>query len=492
VPGTTSSVQYSIAVNDQPPPASTVTVAASDANASETGPDPGTFTVSRTGDTTAGLTVHYSLGGTAVNGTDYTSLSGSLTIPAGATSATVTVTPIDDTAVEGDETVILTVSADAAYTVGSPNSATITIADNDQTPPPIPTVTVVATDASGSEGGPGTGTFTISRTSGGSSTLTVNYSLGGTAANGIDYQSLPGSVTIASGATSATVTVTPIDDTAVEGNETVILTVSADAAYTVGSPNSATVTIADNDLSPPPAPTVTVAATDANASEKGPDPGTFTISRSGDAGSALTVNYSLGGTAVNGTDYQPLSGVVTIPVGASAVAVIVRPIDDGTVEGNETVILTLSANVAYIVGSPNTATVTIADNDQSPEPKPVVSLIATDMLASEPGTDTATVTISRSGGTSASLTVHYTVAGTAVNGVDFQSLPGSVTIPAGASSVDVVVRPLDDQLIEVADMVILALSPSDTYSVGVFNTAVITILDDDLLSLGSDPTLTVP
>jgi len=48
--------------------------------------------------------------------------------------------------------VVLTLATDATYLVGSPGSATVTIADNDQ-PPPLPTVTVVASDASASEGG---------------------------------------------------------------------------------------------------------------------------------------------------------------------------------------------------------------------------------------------------------------------------------------------------------------------------------------------------
>src|SRR5438045_66539 len=108
-----------------------------------------------------------------------------------------------------------------------------------------------------------------------------------------------------------------MDDTAVEGNETVILTVSADATYTDGSPNSATVSIADNDQAPPPLPTVTVAATDANASETGPDTGTFTISRTGEIGRASCRECSLGGTAANGTDYESLSGTLSIPAGAA-------------------------------------------------------------------------------------------------------------------------------------------------------------------------------
>jgi hypothetical protein len=109
-----------------------VTLVATDANASETGPNTGTFTISRTGATTAGLTVRYSVTGTAANGTDYASLSGLLTIPAGASSAVVTVTPINDTEKEGNESVILTLSPDAAYTVGSPDPATVRIEPSDQ------------------------------------------------------------------------------------------------------------------------------------------------------------------------------------------------------------------------------------------------------------------------------------------------------------------------------------------------------------------------
>ena len=56
----------------------------------------GLFTVSRTGDTTRALTVNYFVAGTAKSGTDYTALPGSVTIPIGASSANIVVTPIND------------------------------------------------------------------------------------------------------------------------------------------------------------------------------------------------------------------------------------------------------------------------------------------------------------------------------------------------------------------------------------------------------------
>src|SRR5205814_2073087 len=256
-----------------PPQKPTVTVVASDANASEQGPDTGAFTISRAGDTSGALTVNYALGGTAQNGTDYEQVGTSATIAAGASSVTITVTPKDDSEVEGDETVVLTIGAGAAYNVGSPGSATVVIADNDQPSPQKPTVTVVASDANASEEGPDTGKIGRASCRETVDALEVNDTVERKAENGTDYGQVGTSATIAAGASSVTITVTPKDDSEVEGDEPVVLTISRVAAYNVGSPGSATVVIADNDQPPPQKPTVTVVASDANASEEGPDTG---------------------------------------------------------------------------------------------------------------------------------------------------------------------------------------------------------------------------
>lgn len=109
----------------------TVTITATDNTATENPLTTGYFTVTRTGSTTSALTVSYSVSGTATAGSDYNSLSGSVTIPAGSTSATITVTPINDTVVESDETVIVTLNTNSAYNRGSPYSATVTITSDD-------------------------------------------------------------------------------------------------------------------------------------------------------------------------------------------------------------------------------------------------------------------------------------------------------------------------------------------------------------------------
>ena len=172
-PGTTAAVHYAIALAEQPLPI--VTVVDSDGNAAESGANSGSFRIGRSGSTATALTVQYSLSGSAANGADYAALSGSVNIPAGSPSAMVNVDTIDDSLVEGDENVVLTLSSDAAYVIGSPNSARVDIEDNDREPPPTPTVTVVASDANASENGPDAGTFTVSRTGDTISELTVHY-----------------------------------------------------------------------------------------------------------------------------------------------------------------------------------------------------------------------------------------------------------------------------------------------------------------------------
>lgn len=141
-----SLLDFAVRPNDNPQPAlPTVTIAATDANAAEAGQDPAVFTVTRTGDTSAALTVNYTVGGTATSGNDYTALSGSVQIPAGQASATVTVTPIDDSAVESDETITLMIASHAAYTIGDANPGTATLASDDvPAASPLPVLLVIA------------------------------------------------------------------------------------------------------------------------------------------------------------------------------------------------------------------------------------------------------------------------------------------------------------------------------------------------------------
>ncbi|MBI2948148.1 MAG: glycoside hydrolase family 9 protein, partial [Verrucomicrobia bacterium] len=101
-----------------------VSVTASDPRASETGPDAGTFTITRTGSLEQPLTVRFTLADHAARWTDYRSDSGSvpevITIPAGETAVTLTFVPVDDSEYEGPESIRIRISENRNYNVGAP------------------------------------------------------------------------------------------------------------------------------------------------------------------------------------------------------------------------------------------------------------------------------------------------------------------------------------------------------------------------------------
>ena len=74
----------------------------------------------------------------------------------------------------------------------------------------------------------------------------------------------------------------------------------------------------------------------------------------------------MGGSATQGTDYASIGTSVVIPAGSATVAIPINVIDDSVYEGTETVIVTLNSNANYTAGSPNSATVNIADNEAPP------------------------------------------------------------------------------------------------------------------------------
>jgi hypothetical protein len=120
--GSPSAATLNIADNDRP----TVTIAATDASASESG-DTGTFTITRTGPTTASLRVTFVVGGTASNGTDYAAIASPVFIPAGSSTLTLTVAPADDGVAESNENVDITLTPNTSVVVGSPNVARVVI-----------------------------------------------------------------------------------------------------------------------------------------------------------------------------------------------------------------------------------------------------------------------------------------------------------------------------------------------------------------------------
>jgi hypothetical protein len=429
------------------------------------------FTLSRTGETTNDLTVQLYCSGSATLGTEY-SLDPSLptnyvTIPAGSNSITFTFQAIDDTAVTGPATATLTVVDDTnyvtpAYVLAPLAEATITILDNNL--PSESTVNVATITPEISEDGMDNGEFVFTRSSGSTQNdLYVNYSIGGTGNPGTDYTPLAGVVLIPAGQSSATIPLQPLDAHTVASNATVALTIAASGTYSVGNSASATITII-NDA----ATVVTVVPTAEPASTSWP--GVFTVTREGDLADALVVNYNVGGTAIPGTEYVPLSGSVTIPAHATTANVSLAAIDTGVLEPDELVTLTLTNDYNYVVGTPGSATIAITQNE-----KPTVTISAPVATVSAQGDTFGEFVLSRNN-SSGNLTVYLSVSGTAQSGFDYLALNNPVIIPDGSSSVALDVIPFLNSIWEATNTVILNLLTNESYNVGAPETATVYIL----------------
>jgi len=118
-------------------------------------------------------------------------------------------------------------------------------------------------------------------------------------------------------------------------------------------------------------PIVTIAATDADASEAASDTGTFTITRSGGTAGDLTVRLSIGDSATEDDDFSAIATTAVIVDGQTSVTVTLTPVDDDVAESEETVTLAVEPQGAYSIGAASTATVNIADNDGSLFQNPV-------------------------------------------------------------------------------------------------------------------------
>jgi hypothetical protein len=289
----------------------------------------------------------------------------------------VTIDPVADVLVEPDETVIFTVTAGTGYNVASPSMATGTITNDDAE------VTVAVSPASVAEDGATNLVYTFTRTGSTGGPLLVSFSVGGTAvfsepdysqSGAATYTDTSGTVLFGAGNTTAQVTVDPTADGNPEPDETVILTVISGVGYTAGSPSSATGTILNDDT------VVTVTVAPASTSEGGANL-VYTFTRTGSTASAVTVNFSVGGTASFPGDYSqsgaamftPPTATVTIGAGNSSAAVNVTPLADcNSGESPETVQFTVTPGTGYSVGSPSSATGTI--NDVPDTTPPVITL----------------------------------------------------------------------------------------------------------------------
>jgi hypothetical protein len=469
----------------------TITIAATRANASEingTGSGMGLLTLTRAnGILSDVLDVTITVSGTALNGTDYSTIATEVHFSANKNTATIPITALTDAFAEGKETVIVTVvgtSTDEIYQIGSKNAGTVTIADA------ASTITAKATKPKASEvngTSSGMGQFTLTRAGGNLAVAqTVKFNITGTAGSSnfnipsggaIVYNATAGTgtITFAAGKNTAVIPFFPVNDgladTLALSSTLTVVSDASTASYFIGTPAAATVTIADA------APTVSVTAKSALKISNGSVSrlGEFVVLRKGlDLTTTQTVVFELSGSAVDldnftvvnssSVTFDTLSntGTLTLSPGQKSGIVTVNPINQAAANATaDAMIFTLVADggPTYFIDPLLSAA---AGNLTSTYAATVTKAKASEVNGSTSGMGQFTIT-RKGGDLSRPVTVDFTLGGTitgfGVPEINYQILTssnvtfnastgtGTVVFAAGKTSVNIPFNSIDDQTI---------------------------------------------
>jgi hypothetical protein len=403
---------------------------------------------------------------------------------------------------------------------GVPEGGTVTASVTSGSPPPTPRVWRVnyfggdGNDVTLTRVGPATfqfsaatfqadegtaATITVTRT-GGTGDATISYTTAnGTAAAGSDYVPASGTLTFLEGVTERTFSVQTLSDgVAGEGVELFSVVLAAGDNAVLGSPATVGVDVTNADAEG-------AFAFGAERYDVGEAAGlaSFTITRAGGTVGSVDVSYHLFGgpwyvdMATAGEDFTDVSGTVTFADGEALKTVVVPIADDMLAEGIEHITVNFSAVGGAVVGTPNTTTIYIVDDDSSG----VLAFSAEEFAVGEAG-GSLTVTVTRTGMLEGEVGVAYLTFATggvdpvgasfgrATAGADYVETSGVLTFASGQTSATFSIPVVDDVLIEgderfavrlgvpTGGATLASMTASDAFAV---------ITDDDASPPGASP-----
>ena len=292
-----------------------------------------TFTVQSDQRMLESTQISLTIGGDADNGDDYDEIDDTVIIRAGASAATITVPILSDKILEGQEELTVAVAnppgfLEGTYRLGKIPEVAVTINDDFGD---LPVLRVQAEQSRVGEGD--SASFTVTSNVDIAEAIEVGYVVGGSATEGADYGEVEGVFDLGGigvdgdddDGSEATININIDQDDAVEGDETLTLTLlgSPTGEYRLGSPASDTVVIESEDV-----PTVSIMG-------GGPvyEGGTISFAVVADVpmAEATSISFNVSGTADEGDDFKATTGVVIMPAGAIAAGISIETIDDDAV-----------------------------------------------------------------------------------------------------------------------------------------------------------------
>ena len=370
-----------------------------------------------------------------------------LTIAAGSTDSTgtVTITAVDNGADEDDRSVTVSGAATNTQGITDPPSVTLTITDDDAEP----TVSINSPSVAEGDTGSANLTFTVTLGAASDKEVTVGYADAGSgdATGGTDYTALTaGTLTFAAGDTSRTITVSVTGDTTDEPDETVEVSLGDPSNATVSATSgTGTGTITDDD----DAPTVSLALSRTSITESGATNTTTVTARLDHASSedtTITVSAAAG-TNADSNDFTPSSNkTLTIAAGStsSTGTVTITAVDNDTDEDDRSVTVSGAATNSQGVTDPSDVTLTITDDDGAPS----LSIDSPSVTEGDAGSANLNFTVTLGPASDKEVTVDYadTGNGDAASGMDYTALTaGTLTFAAGETSKTIAVSVIDDE-----------------------------------------------
>ncbi len=335
------------------------------------------------------------------------------------------------------------------------------------TPPPVLTIQSVNNDVA--QGMPAT--FVIGASVAAGSAITVNVTSSGTAGTQ-DVVTPPTSVVLPGGMTTTTISVQTRVNNVVEADPNIILSLAAGSGYSVGSPSSAQTTITNSNvpslqisggttISPGGSATLTIAANQAPLQN-------------------TQVGLTLSGSAVQGTDYNPINPVVVLSAGSTSASVTINTLNNNVIEPNKFIVASIAPSpTSYGVGSQGSAVITINGSGALP----IVTL--TSPTAYLQKGQPYQVTLGLSEATSSALTIGLSYSGSAVAGTDYTTPGGSIIVPAGQTSLQVAIPTVTNNVVEPDRVLTVSVAANSKYKIGTPSSASVTITSTVV------PTLTI-
>ncbi|MBG1267437.1 beta strand repeat-containing protein [Nostoc sp. WHI] len=247
--------------------------------------------------------------------------------------------------------------------------------------------------------------------------------------------------------------------------------------------------IGDTNFTPPANLNYAISTTTPTVTEgnSGSKPVTFTVTRSGNTAVATTVYYALDGTATSGTDYNTIkvagvtgtpSGTLKFAVGETTKTISLNVVGEKVTEVNE--IINLNLSYPNQTGAIAPATVTIIDDDNAP----TISII--DKNGNESSANFV-FSVKLSNASSQAITVNYATSNdTAIAGIDYTAVTGSLTFNPGVITQTITIPILNDFVAESSDRFFVNLSNPTNASIA-DNQAIGTITDNDIAGFTISP-----